>query len=130
MYVEKMNQSNLNDESLRNIGGSSKNNLDKILNNFTDTAFEIDTFSESPSIDIDFLSEQLIQSMNVKFDMLLALITYLNDNNIMFSATFTQESWIKQGQDISFFHIPCYILINLSNICSEHGRLITYLKEG
>ena len=43
-----MNQSDFNDEILRNIGGKSKNNLNEILNNFTDTDFEIDTFSESP----------------------------------------------------------------------------------
>ena len=83
-----MNQSDFNDEILRNIGGKSKNNLNEILNNFTDTDFEIDTFSESPYIDIDSLSEQLIphtkkfsvlsvniQSINAKFDKLLALIT-------------------------------------------------------
>ena len=60
LQVEKMNQSDFNDEILRNIGGKSKNNLNEILNNFTDTDFEIDTFSESPYIDIDSLSEQLI----------------------------------------------------------------------
>ena len=52
-----MNQSDFNDEILRNIGGKSKNNLNEILNNFTDTDFEIDTFNESPYIDIDPLSE-------------------------------------------------------------------------
>ena len=50
-----MNQSDFNDEILRNIGGKAKNNLNEILNNFTDTDFEIDTFSESPYIDIDSL---------------------------------------------------------------------------
>ena len=53
-----MNQSDFNDEILRNIGGKSKNNLNEILNNFTGTDFEIDSFSESPYIDIDFLSGQ------------------------------------------------------------------------
>ena len=43
-----MNQSDFNDEILRNIGGNSKYDLNEILNNFTDTDFEIDTFSESP----------------------------------------------------------------------------------
>ena len=56
-------------------------------------------FSESPYIDIDSLSEQLtphtkkfsvlsvnMRSINVKFDKLLTLITYLNENNFMFSA--------------------------------------------
>ena len=103
-----MNQSDVNDEILRGIGGKSKNNLNEILNNITDTDFEIDTFSESPYIDIDSLSEQLlphtkkfsvlnvnIQSINAKFDKLLALITYLNDNNFMFSAICIQESWLK-----------------------------------
>ena len=140
--IEKMNQSDFSDEILRNIGGKSKNNLNEILNNFTDTDFEIDTFSESPYIDIDSLSEQLIphtkkfsvlsvniQSINAKFDKLLALITYLNDNNFMFSAICIQESWLKQGQDISLFQIPGYNLINQPKVCSEHGGLIIYLKR-
>ena len=55
-----MNQSDYNYEILRNIGGKSINNSNEILNNFIDTDFEIDTFSESPYIDIDSLSEQLI----------------------------------------------------------------------
>ena len=142
LCVGFMNQSDFNDEILRNIGGKSKNNLNEILNNFTDTDFEIDTFSESPYIDIDSLSEQLIphtkkfsvlsvniQSINAKFDKLLALITYLNDNNFMFSAICIQESWLKQGQDISLFQIPGYNLINQPKVCSEHGGLIIYLKR-
>ena len=94
---KKINQSDFNDEILRNTGGISRNDLYEILINFTDTDFEIDTLSESPYIDIDSQSEQLIahtkkfsvlsvniQSMNVKFDKLLALITYLNDIHFMF----------------------------------------------
>ena len=137
-----MNQSDFNDEILRNIGVKSKNDLNGILNNFTVTDFEIDTSSESPYIDIDSLSEQLIphpkkfsflsvniQNINAKFDKLLAFITYLNDNNSMFSAICIKESWLKQGQDISLFQIPGYNLINQPKVCSEHGGLITYLKR-
>ena len=139
-----MNQSDLNDEILRNIRGKSKNDLNEILNNVTNTDFEIDTFSESPYIDIDSLSEQLaphtkkfsvlsvnIQSINAKFDKILTLTTYLNENNfmLMFSALCIQESWLKQGQDISLFHIPGYNLINQLKVCSEHGGFITYLKK-
>ena len=106
-----MNQSDFNDEILGNswnIGGKSEHNLNEIFNNFTDTDFEIDTFSESPYIDIGSLSEQLIQhtkkssvlsvnmqSINVEFDKLQALISYLNDNNFMFNAIYIQESWLK-----------------------------------
>ena len=137
-----MNQSDFNDEILRNIGGKSKNNLNEILNNFTHTDFEIDTFSESPNIDIDSLSEQLIphtkkllilsviiQNINAKFDKLLALITYLNDNSFMFSAICIQESWLKQWQDIYLFQIPGYSLITQPKVCSELGGLIIYLKR-
>ena len=142
LSVEKMNQSDFNDEILRNIGSKSKNDLNEISNNFTDTDFEIDTYSESPYIDIDSLSVQLIshtkkfsvlslniQSINAKFDKLLALVIYLNDNNCMFSAISIQESWLKQGQDTSLFQIPGYNLINQPKLCSEHGGLITYLKR-
>ena len=47
----------------------------------------------------------------------------------MFSAICIQESWLKQGQDISLFQIPGYDLINQPKVCSEHGGLITYLKR-
>ena len=57
-YVKKF-QTGFSDEIVRNIGGKSKNNLKKNLNNFTDTDFEIDTFIESPYFDIDSLREQL-----------------------------------------------------------------------
>ena len=96
--------------------------------------------NESPYIDIDYLSDQLIphtkkfsvlsvniQSINAKFDKLLALTTYLNDNNFMFSTICIQESWLKQRQDISLFQIPGCNLINQPKVCSEHGGLITYL---
>ena len=104
LYVEKVNQPDFSDEILRNIGGKSKINLNEVLHNFTDTDYEIEKFSESPYIDIDSLSEQLtphikkfsvlsvnIQSINAKFDKLLALITYWNENNFMFSAICIQE---------------------------------------
>ena len=121
-----MNQSDFNDEILRNIGGKSNKNLNEILNYFTDTDFEIGTFSESPYIDIDFFKwttdtthkEKLsalsvnTQIINAKFDKLLTFFTYLNENNLMCSAICIQESWLKQGQDISLFQIPGYNLIN------------------
>ena len=47
----------------------------------------------------------------------------------MFSAICIQESWLKQGQDISLFQIPGYNLINQPKVCSEHGGLIIYLKR-
>ena len=104
--------------------------------------FEIDTFSESPYIEIDSLSEPLIphtkkfsvlsvniQSINAKFDKLLALITDLNDINFMLSAICIKESWLKKGQDIFLFQIPGYNLIIQPKVCSEHGGLIAYFKR-
>ena len=58
-----------------------------------------------------------IQSINAKFDKLLVVIAYLNDN-VMFSAICLQESWLKQGQDISLFQIPGYNLINQPKVYS------------
>ena len=123
-----MNQSDLNDEILRNIGGKSNKNLNEILNYFTDTDFEIGTFSESLYIDIDFFKWTTdtthtqkfsalsvnTQIINAKFDKLLTFFTYLNEDNQMFSASAIciQESWLKQGQDINLFQIPGYNLIN------------------
>ena len=131
--VEKMNQSDFDYEILRNIERKSKNNSNEILNNFTGAGFEIDTFNDSPYIDIDSRSEQLlsvnIQSINDKFDKLLALVTYSNDNKFMYSAICIQEAWLKQGQDISLFQVSGYNLINQPKVCSEHGELIAYSKR-
>ena len=54
-----------------------------------------------------------IQSLNSKFDTLLVILSYLNDNNIKIDAICLQETWLSNGQDASVFSIPGYQLIHL-----------------
>ena len=70
-----------------------------------------------------------IQSLNAKFDSLVAYLSLLEENNVSFSAICLQETWLTAQQDVSIFHIPGYKLINRARSCSAHGGLIIYLKE-
>lgn len=127
---------------LENVGGKSANNLNEILKNFEDADFEIQTFGESPYLEIDKLHSVLlpnhkdftvlsinIQSINAKFDQLFTLVSNLNEQNITFSAICIQETWLTQNQDTSLFQIPGYNCIHQGRLCSEHGGLITYLSD-
>ena len=137
-----MNKHKLDEEILKNVGGKTANNLINILQDFNDTDFEIQTYNESPYVDIDNLPITLkphssnfsilninIQIINAKFDKLTVLLTSLSENGFNFSAICIQESWLKQEQDTSLFQIAGYNLIHKGNICSEHGGLIIYLKD-
>ena len=53
----------------------------------------------------------------------------MNEKNCSFSALCIQETWLKQSDDISLFHIPGYQLIHRGSRCSEHGGLIIYLLD-
>ena len=129
-------------EILSNIGDQSKNNLNEILRDFTDTDFEIRTLGESPYIDIDSIAKHLqphdkkfslmsinIQSINSKFDKLSTLVQYLNENGFSFKAICIQESWLNEDQDTTLLQIPDYNMIHQGKNCSEHGGLIIYLKK-
>ena len=47
----------------------------------------------------------------------------------MFSTICIQGTWLRNDQDTSRFEIPGYSLIHKGKSCSEHGRMIIYLKE-
>lgn len=132
----------LDDQILKHVGGKYANNLNEILGNYDDTEFEIRTFGESHYVAIDSLPSVLlpipnkfsllsinIQSINPKFDKLATLLTMLKENNFIFSTICIQETWLTQNHDTSILNLPGYNLIHQGKICSEHGGLITYLKE-
>lgn len=140
--IFKMNNHNTDYEILRNVGGKYQNNLNEILRNFKDNDFEMDTFGDSPYIDIDSFSKQLephsksfsvltlnIQSINAKFDKLITLLSLLEESNFKFSVICLQETWLMQNQDTSLFQISGYNLIHQGKHCSEHGGLIIYLSD-
>ena len=71
-----------------------------------------------------------IQSIRAKFDKLMCLLKYLEDNNCpSLSAICLQESWLSDTDDTSLLNIPGYNLIHQGTRCSKHGGLIIYLHE-
>jgi endonuclease/exonuclease/phosphatase family metal-dependent hydrolase len=123
--------------SLENIGDF---NLQSVVNDDEDeNRFVI----ESPYIDTDELSGYLknvktnfsvlslnIQSLNAKFNSLLAILENLQEINFMFDAICLQETWITGSPpDFSMFNIPRYTTIPLSASISSHSGLVIYLHE-
>jgi hypothetical protein len=123
--------------SLENIGDF---NLQSVLNDDED---ENRVIMESPYVETDELSSYLkniesnfsvlslnIQSLNAKFNPLLAILNDLQENNLMFDAICLQETWIASSPpDFSMFNIPCYSTIPLSASISSHSGLVIYLHE-
>ena len=70
-----------------------------------------------------------IQSINAKFDNLLAMLSILHENGFSFSDICIQETWLAKDDDISTFQIPRYHLIHQGKVCSDHGGLIIDLKD-
>ena len=133
---------NLDDEILKQYGGSKLNDLNSILHTFQDSDDEITTMRHSPyyeweglrdimiSSKNDFLLLSLnIQSIRAKFDKLMALLKFMNEKDCIFSAICLQETWLKDNADVSLLHIPGYHLIHQGTRCSEHGGLIVYLSD-
>ena len=57
-----------------------------------------------------------IQSINIKFDSLLALLSVLDEKDFNFNAICLQETWLPDSYDLSPYAIPGYQLIN----CNKH----------
>ena len=69
-----------------------------------------------------------IQSLNSKYESLIAFLSVLQDCGIHFSALCLQETWHDNEQECqSKFSIPGYNLITKAKSCSEHGGLAIYL---
>ena len=131
------------DEILKAYGGSKPNDLNDLLHTFQDSEDEIPTMQHSHYYDWDGLTNIMIsnkdnfhllslniQSIRSKFDKLMCLLKFLNENNCpRFSAICLQETWLDSDTDTSLLNIPGYNLINQGKRCSEHGGLLIYLQE-
>ena len=55
-----------------------------------------------------------LQSLNSKFDSLLATLSDLDDKNLNFHAICIQKTWLSKDCDTSLFAIPGYHLVHHS----------------
>ena len=103
---------------------------------------ELRTYTDSPYIlpesVVPFLTQRKrqfatlslnIQSINSKFDSQTTFPSYLEANDVNFSAICPQESWLSSEQDVSIFNIPGYQLIHLRKSASTCGGLFIYLRD-
>ena len=70
-----------------------------------------------------------IQSLNSKFDGLMAILSCLEKYDLHFSAVCLQETWLTDSHDVSIFSMPGYRLINAGKSCSECGGLLIYVHD-
>ena len=133
---------NVDDEILKQYGGSKSNDLNEILHTYQDSEDEIQTMQHSHYYEWDGLRDVMIsnednfklltlniQSIRSKFDKFISLLEYLNEKDCHFSAMCIQETWLKDNDDVSLLQIPGYQLIHQGTRCSEHGGLIIYLSD-
>ena len=131
----------MDDEILKQYGGTKLNDLNDLLHTFQDSDDEVTTMQHSHYYEWEGLRDILIsnkghfsvlslniQSIRAKFDKLMSLLKYLNEKNCNFSAICIQETWLKENDDVSLLHIPGYHLIHQGTRCSAHGGLIIYLR--
>ena len=135
---------NINDDILRNFGGTSKNSLNHLMETGNENMHEISTESYSPYKTADQIPQYFekdknfcvmtlnCQSINAKFDKLKTMIKYLKEKNFIINAIILQETWISGASpDFSLFHLPGYgDPISLGATCGRHGGLAIYLTEG
>ena len=70
-----------------------------------------------------------IQSINSKFSQIQVIISQLNDVGLHFGALCFQETWLRESDDLSLFHLPQYNTIHKWNVCCGHGGLKIYLHN-
>ena len=134
---------NINDDILRNFGGTVMNNLNRLMETGNEKNQEISIESYSPyktsdqipqyfDIDKSFCVMSLnCQSINAKFDKLKAMLLNFKENNFTIHCVCLQETWvIGDDPDFSQFTLPGYgEPISLGATCGRHGGLAIYLAE-
>ena len=117
--------------------------LNDLLRTFSDAPNnEVKSFMCSPYIETDSLIPILskhkgdfsvlslnIQSINSKYDALLAILSELKENNINIDAICLQETWLSANHDVAMYDIPGYQLISQGHNCSAHSGLIIFLAD-
>ena len=127
---------------LDNYGGEKLNSLLNIANADDEDDNEIKTMQPSPYYALnDFVTHMNcskhnftilslnIQSINAKFNNLIALVDIINKKDSKISAICLQESWIGENDDLSTFQIPNYHCISQPKFCSIHAGLLIYLHK-
>lgn len=132
------------DSTFSSIFGELDNIADFDLRSVVNDNDDENTISfNSPYVDTTNLSKYLkkfksnfsvlslnIQSLNAKFDSLLAIMQDLKNENVIFDAICLQETWITgTPPDFSLFSIPDYETIPLSASISTHSGLVIYLNK-
>ena len=69
------------------------------------------------------------QSINAKFDCLLALTEIAKHQGISFDAICIQESWLSENADLSLLQIEGFTYYFQGKSCSTHGGILTYVSE-
>ena len=54
---------------------------------------------------------------------------YSKKSNVNFHIICIQESWLKEGSDMSLFQIDGYQCISQGTQCGAHGGLVTYIES-
>ena len=130
----------LNEQILRNFGGTQSNSLTHIVqeeHSDIDDSFRFvqsnyythDDFVTTAANFMEHFSVLSLncQSLNAKFDSLTLLTEELREQNFQFSAICLQETWLDNDTDLSLFQIENYTLIAQGRHCCQHGDLIIYL---
>ena len=127
-------------EVLGHFGDIDDLSLENLLNSVEGND-EIDVLSPSQYYTIDNLPFQLknknninvlsinAQSINAKFDSLLAYIKNAHHQGITFHIVCIQESWLNDDSDLSLFQINGYNCFSRGHRCTTHGGLLTYVDE-
>ena len=111
-----------------------------LRSSYDDPQNEVRVFADSPYLSMNEIDQTLskyrnrfsilsfnIQSINSKFDSLLALLSKLDEKAINCNAICLQETWLSDPHDLSPYTIPGYQLINCPKSCSVHSGLIIYM---
>ena len=129
------------DEILKQFGNFESLRLENILDSNDDDDDAPNLIHPSPYYTIDALPSHLMndghlnilslnaQSINSKFDSILALLDIAKNQNVNFHIICIQESWLKEGSDMSLFQIDGYQCISQGTQCSAHGGLVTYIES-
>ena len=138
----------LENDILNKHGGLEKNSLIHVLGKNPEDDLLINgepqTLEHSKYIDHDVLLDILTEKQNIfkilslncqslrsKFNSLLLLIRYIEENlsDCNFDAICLQETWFDDNTDTSYYAIEGYELISKGKTCSSHGGLAIYLKN-
>ena len=132
----------IDNDVLRNIGGSLQNSLLNVYNqNTVDSDEEPQILHNSPYLTTTMLNDLLetkkhifkcfclnIQSLNAKMDQLRIFMNCLSED-CHIDAIILQETWIGNGTDLSLFQLPEYTLISKPCQITSHGGLAIYLRN-